>query len=363
VRVHQEVRDYGMVVDAGCMKCLDCVSVCPKDALYVGVGVPALLAKPRRTLAASSTAGGERFARLVLLAAFVFGTTAVLLAHNGDFDWKLAGVLAALSFGVAYLFRGKARRTVDYSLAEEASLAAVFIGVLFALRNFAPFGLTDGVPLLCTLGASAIVAYFVVQAARVAYRSNLKMQRLALRADGRVTAAGYCTLAALVPLLAFVAYGGEWQFERRAQLAQAAAHSAQARVDYDRGVALAQSSDIDGAITAFARAVELDANFLEARENLAGMLCAAGRFREGVEQYLAALRVNADDPDTHVLLGTAYVGLADSARAEEQFEAALRLQPDHIEAHLALARIFAQRGDQAGARHHSDAAEAAAARH
>lgn len=38
VRVHEEVARYAMVVDSGCMKCMDCVSVCPKDALYYGVG-------------------------------------------------------------------------------------------------------------------------------------------------------------------------------------------------------------------------------------------------------------------------------------------------------------------------------------
>src|SRR5262245_15407120 len=42
VRVHEEVREYGMVVDPGCMKCLDCVSVCPNDALYFGFGKPAV---------------------------------------------------------------------------------------------------------------------------------------------------------------------------------------------------------------------------------------------------------------------------------------------------------------------------------
>ncbi|MCA9312072.1 MAG: 4Fe-4S binding protein, partial [Phycisphaerales bacterium] len=42
VRVHEEVRDYGAVVDPGCMKCLDCVSVCPKEALFLGFGAPAI---------------------------------------------------------------------------------------------------------------------------------------------------------------------------------------------------------------------------------------------------------------------------------------------------------------------------------
>ena len=53
VKVHQEVRDFGMVIDQGCMKCLDCVSVCPKDALSFGFGKPspgaeAIAAAPRR---------------------------------------------------------------------------------------------------------------------------------------------------------------------------------------------------------------------------------------------------------------------------------------------------------------------------
>ncbi len=47
VRVHQEVRDFGMVVDPGCMKCLDCVSVCPNDALSFSFAAPAVLVKPR----------------------------------------------------------------------------------------------------------------------------------------------------------------------------------------------------------------------------------------------------------------------------------------------------------------------------
>jgi uncharacterized membrane protein YbhN (UPF0104 family) len=41
------VRDFKMVVDQGCMKCLDCVSACPEQALHVGFGKPAFMAKHR----------------------------------------------------------------------------------------------------------------------------------------------------------------------------------------------------------------------------------------------------------------------------------------------------------------------------
>lgn len=46
VIVHAEVKEYGMVVDQGCMKCMDCISVCPNDALYFGFGKPAIMVKP-----------------------------------------------------------------------------------------------------------------------------------------------------------------------------------------------------------------------------------------------------------------------------------------------------------------------------
>lgn len=45
VIVHAEVKEYGMVVDPGCMKCMDCVSVCPNEALYFGFGKPAVAQK------------------------------------------------------------------------------------------------------------------------------------------------------------------------------------------------------------------------------------------------------------------------------------------------------------------------------
>jgi len=42
VRVHEEVKLYGMVIDSGCMKIMDCIDACPNEALHIGYGSIAL---------------------------------------------------------------------------------------------------------------------------------------------------------------------------------------------------------------------------------------------------------------------------------------------------------------------------------
>lgn len=108
VRVHEEVRDFGMVVDPGCMKCLDCVSVCPNDALHFGFGPISLTARPRVDAPAKRhydlTWGEELFGAFVF-AAFFFAFRglysiipmlfAVGIAGCGTFvvwkSWRLLG--------------------------------------------------------------------------------------------------------------------------------------------------------------------------------------------------------------------------------------------------------------------------------
>jgi polyferredoxin/Flp pilus assembly protein TadD len=73
VLVHQEVRDFKMVVDPGCMKCMDCISVCPNDALYFGFGKPTIaVSKSSKTPANYSlTWPEELLGSAVFLASFL----------------------------------------------------------------------------------------------------------------------------------------------------------------------------------------------------------------------------------------------------------------------------------------------------
>jgi ferredoxin len=125
VQVAREVREYGMVVDPGCMKCMDCVSVCPKDALYFGFGRPAIGAAPRVEKAA------------------------------------LRPPRPTLSWG------------------EECLAALVFLGAFFSFR-----GLYGRVPFLLSLGIGAGVAFVVLQLTRLARRKGVALPGLTL-ADAR----------------------------------------------------------------------------------------------------------------------------------------------------------------------------------
>jgi len=108
VRVHEEVREYGMVVDPGCMKCLDCVSVCPKEALYFGFGAPSILKgapkheKPKKKY--DMTWGEELSIALVFALSFfavrgVYGVVPLLMAVG------IAGVLAFMTWKLWRLVR------------------------------------------------------------------------------------------------------------------------------------------------------------------------------------------------------------------------------------------------------------------
>ncbi|HEX9792734.1 MAG TPA: 4Fe-4S binding protein, partial [Planctomycetota bacterium] len=131
VVVHAEVRDFGMVVDPGCMKCMDCVSVCPNDALYFGFGRPAAFAAPR---------------------------VAVPSVRKAEHGWR-----------------------------EEAALGALFLLAFTAFR-----GLYGVVPFLLALGLGAIVACLALQALRMIYRRDVRLARWVLKSGGRLRPAGRC---------------------------------------------------------------------------------------------------------------------------------------------------------------------------
>lgn len=156
VRVHEEVAAYGMVVDPGCMKCMDCVSVCPNNALSFGFGRPAaMVSRPRD------------------------GTTAPRVRH--DLSWP-----------------------------EELGLAVVFLGTFLALR-----GIYALIPMLMAAGIAGCVSFVVWKAWTVLRRPNASFHRWRLRVHGRRTRAGTVFLALVAGTLLVVGHAGAMQLLHR----------------------------------------------------------------------------------------------------------------------------------------------------
>lgn len=134
VRVHEEVKHFGAVVSPGCMKCLDCISACPNDALRLGLGKPAFATAPRTSEA------------------------------------ELAPVIA------------KAARRYDLTIREE-----IIFGVIFLLSVLAYRGMFAAIPLLMAMAVAAIATFFIHRLWRMLRDQHVRGPFAQLKRDGRWT--------------------------------------------------------------------------------------------------------------------------------------------------------------------------------
>ena len=173
VRVHEEVLRLGMVANSGCMRCFECVSACPHDALAYRLGVPAL--------AAGRRGGLTRYA----------------------FSWT-----------------------------EEAVL-----GGLFGLSFVALHGVYNAVPILLALAASVVIACMGVLVKRImTARGSLQLRGLALVRDGAWSPAGMLVVAVTIAALILVGHSALVQYhEWRADSALRQLGFPRARVAYSEG--------------------------------------------------------------------------------------------------------------------------------
>jgi len=318
VNVSQEVRDWGMVVDPGCMKCGDCVSVCPKDALYVGWGAPALLAG-RRT--APSRSARRDWTRELILLAFMIGAYALLHAFDGrygayqlHFDatiWELIAALSAGSFAIALLLRGKAQRTPDTSLGEELVLGASFLGGLYAFRGLG--SAENSAPLLLALALAAMLAFLALECWRLVRSAELSWKSWRLKSGGRLTLAGGVFTAVALFAGAGTAAAMRDQYQSSATWAQRRAQ--------------AQGALAEGTRSSLERALELDPQLHAAHKLLAAKLYEAGEFRAALGHCDLALEIAPHDADAHVLAALSAAGLHDEGLARAHLERALVIRP------------------------------------
>ncbi|MFT5283980.1 MAG: ferredoxin, partial [Planctomycetota bacterium] len=262
VRVHEEVARFKMVVDAGCMKCLDCVSVCPKNALYFGFGA-APNVKPKR---------------------------------------------------------GRSKRQYDFSWPEEIAAAAVFAASLWSWR-----GLYGHIPFLLAIGLAVFAGIATIVLWRMATNGSFRFQNWALRSNGRLSKAGGSVVCGFGSLLLLTAHSGLVQYhdreaegnltiaetiqepiERSAVITEAEAH-----LNWLRTYALVSTADLHNKLgsiywsrgergraeEAMRAAVELDADFSSSWLVLADIAMLEGDQTEALDALESVLLVEPTSSD------------------------------------------------------------------
>ncbi len=293
VRVHEEVRDYGSVVDPGCMKCLDCVAVCPNDALSLSWGAPAVFTSPRR---------------------------------------EVAGKKPQLRFW------------------EEAVLAIAFVAALLSFR-----GLYGIFPFLLSLGLAAILSYLVLTTIRLVRRPNLRLRRTRLKAAGRLTSGGWAFSGLMLLVVAVWGHSAwiQWHLHRglRAYGAVADLQSMVSAPDVETWELTATDrKDLEQTVSYLSPVA--DRGLLKQAElelRLAWMNLLLDHDQAFDRRLERAAKSGADPAILYSLRARQLVRKRDWGRAAQEYERAVVADPKRLWPHLGLGTLLAGLGDLEGA--------------
>jgi Tfp pilus assembly protein PilF/ferredoxin len=319
VRVHEEVRLYGMVVDPGCMKCTDCISVCPNDALSYGFARPSVFK--------GAPAGPTRDVRYTL------------------------------------------------TVGEELLLGVVFLASMLAFR-----GLYDGPPLLMAVGLGGITAFGALKLWHLYRRPTVRIQNVVLEMDGRIRPSGWIFAGLTVVWLLFTAHSGFVQWHRarggtwlerteasRAEVLSGAHrtrryserhHDAAARsfehfgkadrwglfdvAEVKLGLAWGHllSNDPEAAEREVRAAIAVAPENPALHEDLFALLLGERKLNEAVEAKRRRLEVGEPTATDHFQLGGLMAETGDHEGAIEQYRACLALEEHSFEARYNLGGLL-----------------------
>ncbi len=328
VIVHAEVRDYGAVVDPGCMKCLDCVSACPTGALSFGLARPAVLTRPRKPPQARPPAFGWGAE-----VGFALGFAAAFLAWRGLLHLVpfllalgLAGCLAFVGWQALRALSGDPAKILAWPLRDEKRRLTRAGRLLLA---------GAGLSLAATLWAATV--QFLDRRARAARDES-----------GKTISPSWEAALAAPPVL---------DATRRAEVEAAADRERLLRrlglgLDPEVELRLAwfalllgDDATVEASAKAGLAAIE-DAGPL--RLDWARFLAARGRHADALVEWRRLLEARPGDPALEHAAGLAALGAGDRTAAEAHLERALALRRDPATL-VALAFLCEKRGDAARA--------------
>ena len=106
------------------------------------------------------------------------------------------------------------------------------------------------------------------------------------------------------------------------------------------GNSYSEVGNIDQAMVALERAVEINPSLAESRMNLGNIYLKKDRVTDAIFEYRAALEINPNDDKMHNNLGNAYARRGWHNDAIGEYTQSLRLNPDYIDAYKNLAKTY-----------------------
>lgn len=125
----------------------------------------------------------------------------------------------------------------------------------------------------------------------------------------------------------------------------------EAQAEFAHALAL-EADDPGAAAEAYARAIELDPELVDAHVNLGRLVHDAGDPRAAAQLYERALDLCTDDPVIHFNLGLALEDTQGLAPAAAHYERAIALDPSFADAHYNLAGLCEKLGRRTDAVRH-----------
>ena len=118
---------------------------------------------------------------------------------------------------------------------------------------------------------------------------------------------------------------------------------------FGSGVAAMNSGKLDEAITLFELVLEREPLLFAAQRNLGICLFAAERYERAVGAFEQLLRLDNQDPETHLNLAMSLRKVARPDEALVHLDEAIRLRPDYANAHYSRGVILNENGDREAA--------------
>jgi Flp pilus assembly protein TadD len=115
------------------------------------------------------------------------------------------------------------------------------------------------------------------------------------------------------------------------------------------GYALAETGEIDQAISHYRKAIELDPAYPQPHNNLGEALARKGSLSEAIKEFQASLKLNPNQADAYTNLGVANAQLGKVADAIDYFRKAVEFEPDqaHLRKNLGMALAMNRDLDEA----------------